>query len=297
VVAFPSAWIQLFGVNLVSAFPPDLGARFRYHERLRPQPSFSAIVHRFLSEDTDFTPHHVGEMVRVVTHEGEYGAWARIDGQRDGRHAVHFVGAVFMDDFATALDCIAILPDNFANVEQLSLELLRGETLQMTQRPRRFFYVPPVGWQAIPSGMTANWYPLDFPNNLSNISVPPATFLEIDPSRAIESAFAEVGAGLTVENVVRDELTSASGVKGSTIRIQGRRAGKPEPLYLELAMFVVASRAYRIRLETSNAAKLLELREVFRGVAGSFRPLPTAEEMRSGRAFSTPSNPFDHWAS
>lgn len=295
-VAFPSEWIQHFGVHLATAYPPDLGARFRYYERLRPQLGFTAIVHQILTGDPDFKVHHIGEMTRIVTGEGEYGAWVRIDGQREGTHAVHFVGAVFMDDFATVLDCIAILPRSFAAVELLSMELLRSEALHMPRRPRRFFYVPPVGWQAISSGLTANWYPLDFPANLSTIVVPPASFLDGEPQRAIESALAQADAGLTVESVARDEITTASGVKGACVRVQGHRAGNPEPIYRELAMFVVAPYTYRMRLETSNAGRLLELREVFRGVAGSLRPLPTAEEARLGRAFAARSDLFEHWA-
>ncbi len=298
-VGFPSEWTQLFGVDLVSAFPPNLGARFRYHERLRAQRTFSEIVQYFLAADLDFRPHQVGDMLRVVTLEGEYGAWVRIDGQRDGREAVHFVGAVFMDDFATALDCVAILPAHFTTLEQLSLQLLRGETLETPRRPRRFFYVPPVGWQAVTSGLTANWYPLDFPSNLSNIVVPPAKFIEVDSERAIESALSEADAGMTVESSARDEITSASGIKGSIIRIRGRRVNQSTsstPLYRELAMFVVASRAYRMRLETANTEKVLDLSEVFHGVAGSFRPLPSLGEAQLGRAFAS-TDVFDHWTS
>lgn len=294
---FPSEWVQQFGVNLVTAFPPDLGARFRYHERLRPQPSFSAIVQRFLASDPEFRPHAVGEMIRIVTGESEYGAWVAIDGRREGSRAMRYIGAVFMDEFATALDVIAIIPKHFAQVEQLSLQMLRSETLQMTRRPRPFFYVPPVGWQAIPSGTTANWYPPDFPNNLSNIVVPPASLVDGETERAIESAFAQLGAGLTVESEHRDEFRSSTDVAGKYLRLHGGRAGRAEPIYRELVMYVVAPYAYRIRLETTNAAQLLELREVFRGVAGSFRPLPAPEESRIGRAFAAPSNLFDHWAS
>ena len=67
----------------MAAFPPELGARFRYFERVRPQPSFAAIANQVLTGDPEFTVHHIGEMVRVVTREGEYGAWVRIDGPRN----------------------------------------------------------------------------------------------------------------------------------------------------------------------------------------------------------------------
>ncbi|MGE5181972.1 MAG: hypothetical protein ACM31C_07910 [Acidobacteriota bacterium] len=284
-------------MNLATAYPPELGARFRYFERLRPQPSFSQIVDKMVQSDPDFHVHQVGEMTRVVTLEGEYGAWVAVEGQREGGRAMRYIGAVFMDDFATALDAIAIISPHFQTIERLSIELTRSQRFEMYRRPRPFFYVPPTGWQGMASGLTANWYPLDFPKNLSTIVVPPASFFDGDAESAIEATFADVGAGLSIETTVRDELTSAAGVKGAFLRISGRREGRAEPIYREMAMYVIAPYAYRMRLETTNATALLALRETFRGVAGSFRPLPSADESRTGRAFSAPLDLFDHWAS
>jgi hypothetical protein len=296
VLSFPSDWNQQFGANLTTVFPPDLGARFRYHERLRPQPSFAQIVERVLARDPDFRVHEVGEMLRVVTHEGEYGAWVRVDGQRDGAQVARFIGAAFLDDFATVLDCIALRPAHFARLEQLSLELVRSQTFEMTRRPRRFFYTPPTGWQAIPSGVTANWYPPDFPNNLSNLVVPPARAIidDVVRERVIEDVFDRLEAGLVVDGTARDELVSATGVKGAYKRLEGRRGERQ--LFREAAVFVVRDHAYQFRFETAVAERLLELREIFRGVAGSFRPLPSSDEARLGCAFAAPSNLFDHWA-
>jgi len=236
------------------------------------------------------------DLIGMRAGKGEYGAWVRLDGRRDGALAARFVGAVFMEDFASVLDCVALRPAHFAQVESLSLAVLRSEAFQMTRRPRLFFYVPPVGWRGVPSGPTANWYPTDFPRNLSNIVVPPAVSIEIEPARAIEDGLSQLGAGLTVESSARDDITSTGGVKGACLRLHGLRAGRSEPIYREMAMFVIGTRAYRMRLETTNAPKLLELREVFRGVVASFRPLPSEEETRSGEAFKAPSNFFDHWA-
>lgn len=236
-------------------------------------------------------------MNRIVTREGEYGAWVRIDGQRDGAHAVHFIGAVFLDDFATVLDCIAVISSKFAAVEALSIELLRSEALHMGQRPRRFFYVPPDGWQSIPSGLTANWYPLDFPANQSTIAVAPAMVVDIEPAKALEAALATTGAGLVVMSIASEEITSASGVHGVCVRVHGRREGNPQPIDRELAMFIVGPHVYRLRLETSNEPRLLELREVFLSVVTSFRSLPLAEEAQLGRALADRSVLFDHWAS
>jgi len=292
---FASGWVQHFGANLVSAFPPELGARFRYYERLRPQASLSAIVDRVLASDPDFRAHELGEMVRVVTSEGEYGGWVAIAGTRDGGPARRYVGAVFMGEFATALDVIALIPEHFAAVEALALELLRGQRFEMTKRPRQFFYVPPPGWHALPSGLIANWYPLDFPANLTNIVVPPATVVEGETGAAREAMLGELDAGLAVEDHVRSELIAECGVTGTAARVRGKRGDRT--LYRDLAVFVVENYAYRMRFETANADQLGELREVFRAVATSFRPLPTRDELQSGRAFSARLDLFDHWAS
>lgn len=294
-ITFPADWTQHFGVNLVTAYPSDTGARFRYHERLQPAPGFADIVRRATADDPDFRIHGVSETMRTVTCEGEYGAWVALEGRRQGKAARRYIGAVFMDDFAALLDAIAIRPDKFSEVELLSFKLLRSARFGMARRPRRFFYVPPVGWQGVPSGATANWYPSDFPNNRTTIVVPPAQLIEGSSDQAIESTFAQAGAGLAVDKSVRDELSSSSGVRGQCLRLEGERGGVR--IHREVVIFVVAPFAYRMRFETAMAAELLDLREVFGGVAGSFRPLPSAEEIRLGRAFVSTSSVFDHWAS
>ena len=71
---FPAGWSLRYGANLVTAELPDLTARVRYRERLQPQPAFSAVVAQTLAEDPEFRVHELGDMTRVVTAEGEYGA-------------------------------------------------------------------------------------------------------------------------------------------------------------------------------------------------------------------------------
>lgn len=250
-----------------------------------------------LASDPEFVVHQVGDMVRLVTVEGEYGAWVRIDGLREGSRAMRYIGAVFMDDFATALDCVVLIPARFPEFEAWSLELLHSETFGVSRRPRRFFYVPPVGWQGIPSGLVANFYPMDFPKNRTNLVVQPAMFLEADEESAVAAIQSQLGAGLVIEKSVREEISSSAGVKGSYLRLQGHRQGRTELLYRELALFVVHQHAYHMRLETASTDQLLEMRAVFRGVVGSFKALPAPDERRLGRAFARVPNALTHWAS
>jgi hypothetical protein len=298
VIEFPTDWRQHFGANLVTAYPPAGGGRFRYHERLRPQPTFSTIVSSLLASDPDFRVHAVGEMLRVVTVEGEYGAWVKLQGVREGSRAERYVGAVFMGDFATALDCIVIVPEAFAELERRSFDLLRHDRFGMTGRPRPFFYVPPVGWHGLPSGLVANWYPLDFPKNQTNIVVQPASFVDGDEAACVDAALEGAKAGLLVDRAARDEFHSSGRVKGHLLRVEGRRPGRTEVVHRELAAFLVPPYLYRMQLETLTAARLLELREIFLGVAGSFHPLPSPDEQRAGRAFGRQAAElFDVWVS
>lgn len=292
----PADWVTHFGANLVTTYPPGLGARFRYFERLAPQPGMASIVQRALHNDPAFRAHGVGEMTRLVTREGEYGAYVEIDGEREGSRATKLVGAVFVDEFATALDAIALVPTELPAVRDAFVELLRSDAHGLTGRPRRFFYAPPAGWHGLPSGATANWYPLDFPRNRTNLVVPPAEVVAGGGEQAREAAVAQLALGLELEASTRGELT-AHGVRGSVVQLHGRRAGNPAPIYRELALFVVGDRLYRMRLETTNAAQILELRAVFRAVASSFRPLPSGDECRLGEPFASASTLFDHWVS
>lgn len=296
-VRFPSEWRSAFGVDLVTAFPADLGARFRWYERLIPQPSFSSVVERMIATDPDFRVHRIGDTVRAVTHEGEYAAWVSIDGRRQGTEAVRYIGAVFLEHFASALDCVAILPAHFDHLRQVSFDLLRTAEYQLTARPRPFYYLPPKDWQALPGGATATWYPPDFPANLSNIAIPHALKLEGSADAAIEKAFIELGAGLTIDQQQRGEVRTTTDHTGTLLQVLGHRAGRPEPVIRELAILVVGDRVYRARLETVRADLLATLREQFQHVVASIRPLPTAEEARLGYAFSNRSTEFDHWVS
>jgi hypothetical protein len=297
VLPFPSGWPQIVGSNVVSAFPPERGARIRYYERVTPQPSFAVIVARMLASDPLFEPVQIGDMQRLVSLEGEYGAWVAIDGRRDGSAAMKLVGALFLDEFATIVDVLCVIPAQYDEVRHVAVELLRNDKLYLASRPRRFFYAPPPGWHALPSGMTANWYPLDFPNNLTSIAVPPAMSVERDGAREIEAAIEQALVGITLVSTTREEITTAAGLRGTIVHHQGTRLVGNGRADNHVATFVTGGRLYTMRLDTANTAKLGELRELFRAVVGSFKPLPGAEERRTGQPFNIASSAFAHWAS
>lgn len=294
---FPAEWRQQFGVQLVTAYPPQGGGRFRYFERLRPQPSFSAILDTLLATDPAFVVHELGEPQRIVTGEGEYGAWVQLVGRREGSRAMRYIGAVFLGEFAAALDCIVLLPDRFAEFERLSRQLLHGARFGLGRRPRQFYYRPPAGWGGIPSGLVANYYPDDFPRNLSTLVVPPATEIDAPSEAIIAAARGELAAGLLVESESQQAVSSDGGSAGLVLSLVGRRAAEQPRIYRDLALFIIPPYAYRLRLETLTEPQLGPLRAEFRAVVASFRPLPDVNERRLGQAFADLPLYFEHWAS
>ena len=295
VLRVPADWDTRYGANLVTLRRPALSARISYQERLHPQPSFSSIIERVLDADPEFRAQQFGTPQRVVTLEGEYGAWISIRGQRGDVRAMRCVGEVLMGEFATVLDALAVAPEHFATVAAVSRELLLTQTFDMMRRPRQFFYEPPVGWHGLPAGMTANWYPLDFPRNRSVIVVPPAHHLEGDPAAELERTAENLGVGIVIDELVREPLRSRGGNDGTHVRLRGHVEGRAAAIHRELVGFVVGPRVYYARLETTMTAQLEPLRATLRDVATSFHPLPSHHETQSGSVFAKPLDLFDHW--
>lgn len=294
-IVFPSQWTLHFGEHLVTAYPPG-GGRYRYFERLRPTPDFAAIVEKILAGDLAFKVISVGETIKLVTPEGEYGAWVRIHGMRGNAAEQRYIGAVFAEDFAAVLDTWAPKPELFDELAAGSRRFLQTATLGLGLRRRPFLYTPPPGWQCLPSGLLANWYPPDYPRHRTNIVVPPALPITNAPADIIEEHFHGASAGLQITDSTRAPITSETGVTGSYFRLHGTRSGRPEHVFRDVAVFVVEQHVYTFRLETAAAERLPEARAHFSAVAASFRPLPTSYERSTGQAFVAVSKPMDHWA-
>ncbi len=246
-----------------------------------------------LGLDPRFRVERVGTMVRIVTHEREYGAWVRIDGHREGVRATKFVGAVLTEEFVTILDVIALQAHHVDEVELLSLSLLRGETLGLAQRPRRFFYEPPPGWQPSHSGPVTSWYPWEFPAKFAVLVVPPAE--RITSPTAIESTLAMLGNGLEVTTSQRQESPLA-GLPCTIVGVQGRRPGSDVDQFREIAILRDDTFAYSFRIDTTMGSELAQLHETLRAVGSSLQPLPSEAEARIGEAFRRSENPFEHWS-
>jgi hypothetical protein len=282
VLRFPQGWELEWGADFVMAVMPTLGARMRYHERVRPQPRFLDVVETALAMDPAFRVRELGTVERGATLEGEYTAFIAVDGMRGHARARRWIGSAWLGEFATALDVLALEPARFAAVEDLARELMREQHFETTRRPRQFLYEPPAGWHGLPLGPIANWYPPDFPARRAVIVVHPATFGQGD---LVEMALAASLEGLEVESVAREALRSAAGVDGTYVRIASKR------LQREVAAFVVGGALYWFRLETTMPGPPDELRAVFREVATSFQAIPEITDTAVARV-----QLFDHWA-
>lgn len=285
-ISFPARWAQHVGENLLTAYPAQGGGRFRYFERWRPVTDFAAIVERLLSGDPSFRSSSMSEMVPIVTREGEYGSWIAISGTREYSPARRYVGAVFLDEFVAVLDTLAVVPAQFEELARLSETFIRSACFRLGQRPRQFLYRPPPGWQALPSGLVANWYPQNFPANRTNIVVSPALPTQQALDEIVAEYQASYGEELEQLQIENRPITSASGSTGRALSVSGRRSDRPESVQREVVLFVIEGYLYLMRMESFSASEAPSMRRVFRDLVLSFRPLPSAHERRCGVAFS-----------
>lgn len=296
-IVFPANWTQHFGEHLITAYPPQGGGRYRYHERLRPASDFTTVVERLLREDPAFRVTTIGEASKIVTEEGEYGAWVKIEGLRESSPAQRFIGVVFTEDFVAVLDTLVIISALFDEFARRSFEFLRSASFGLGPRRRLFLYSPPPDWQALPSGLVANFYPPDYPANRTNLIVLPATPTTQSIEEIIESRLASLSAGLQLEDCFREPFHSATRYSGVYLRVSGRPEGKNDLVYRDATIFVIDKYVYMMRLESMSLEGLLDMRELFRAVSASFRPLPQPHERSLGLAFAhAPTTAVDAWA-
>jgi hypothetical protein len=298
VITSPPGWTQHFGAHLVTLYPPEGGGRIRFYERIRPVLSFSALLERVLADDPEFRVSAVHEPREIITSEGEYGAWVRITGSRESGAATHFIGAVFTDEFAAALDTLVVVRGRSALLERTARELLVESSFALGVRRRRFVYRPPPGWQAIPSGLVANWYPPDFPDNNANIVVAAAEPSSADPAEHFSGLLAaERSRGTAIEAAIeRSDIRSSGGLVGSHWQLILRRPGTAGRLHRDIVAYQAPPYLYTLGLESLTEARLTENRELFGATARSAMPIPPAQPRSIGPALPTSAaGAFSHW--
>ncbi|MCA9675394.1 MAG: hypothetical protein H6709_05280 [Kofleriaceae bacterium] len=293
----PAHWTLHHGTHLVTLYPPGGGGRIRVYERIRPVRRLSELVAYVVERDPAFRITGLRDATEVITTEGEHGAWVRVVGRRDDVPAVRFVGAVFADEFALAIDTLVAVRDRSSLLEATSRELLLGTSLRLGVRRRRYRYTPPADWSVIPSGLTANWYPPDFPGNQTNLVVHPAEPSTDEPDVIFDRFLAaERDRGLVGEGAIDESaLVSVGGLSGRRWSFQGTLASKQVPMHCELVAFTAAPYVYAMRLESTALERVAEHRELLSAVARSALPVPKPGSQAGFGTMPPPVDLFGHW--
>lgn len=296
-IVAPKDWTQHNGAHLVTLYPPGGGGRIRYYERIPLQP-FSAVIRHVLDRDPHFRAQSVINPRDFITSEGEYGAWTRINGSREGSPAVRYVGAVFPDEFAAALDALVVVPEKRGLIEHTAQDLLVNTQFYRLLCGRRCRYTPPPDWWSIPNGLVANWYPPDFPGNNTNIVVFPARPNAPGATEEFEGMLrSDEAAGTVLDGEIREQpVIAASGLEGRHWSVASRPANRDHNIYRDFFSFSEPPFSYTVRMESLVADRIDEHRAIAAAVARSIQPIP-----RATRRFIGPMNPtstvdaFGHW--
>jgi hypothetical protein len=263
VLRVPDDWKRHVGFHLTTYTPPGGGARVRCHERIRPLVSLDTLVRRLLDGDVPFQVDRIDAVQRVVTDEGEHAAWARLDGTCEGGPARRYIGAVFTDEYVSALDTLVLAPARFEELELRSRQLLQSVTLGLGERPRRFRYEPPAGWSPLPAGLVTTWLAPGYPDDPSRIIVEPARLGR--PPELADVSKAVIAAGGAVEQVA----PVVTFFKLAGTRLLARDPGNVR----ELAILAAAPYRYELHL-TASPARADEHRAVFARLVMSAEPIP-----------------------
>ncbi len=247
----------------------------RYRERVRPVRRLLEVARSAVLADADFIPATYEPTQTLQTAEGEYAGLVQLDGTYQGKPARRFIGSVFTEDFATELDVLAPHPDGFTNLQQLATNLLVNDTLQLGVRPRRFLYTPPHGWRGQTSGLSAIYYPVEFPQIAAHLTVPPAEPLR-RPVLAVYAAItqADAAAGLITEQEFGpDPVSSEHGLRGRqwyTILKTPSRLRQ----FRYVILFQDEHYTYTLRLHSESQVHLSAQHRILSAVCRSVQPLP-----------------------
>jgi hypothetical protein len=274
-IAPPPSWSRHGGVHVLTLVPPRGKARIRYHERLPPRP-FVDTVDALLAEDRALRVHLRSEVSRLVTVEGEYAAWLSLGGEDAGGPVRRWIGAVLLDEFVAALDGVSHEPALDDTVATTTRWLLAHASYRLRERPRRYLYRAPEGWQGVPSGLVTTWYPPGFPRRATALAVHPAEASADDPSALLDALLADEEARGFERSGNLDSVVApgAAGLSGRCWRYAGRWPSEPAPLLRSVVILSDGARRYVLRLE--RAASGGDDDAVLLATAATVRPLPRA---------------------
>ncbi len=283
----PPGWSRQHHAGSVLLFPqggPSRGG-IRYSELLYPIASFRQLLARYLA-DPIHKVERVGPIERLVTLEGEHAACVTIAAMLEGAPAQYDIGFVALDHCYSRISALSLVPDDFATSAAIVRELTRSDVHLAGDRPRRFEYDPPPGWQARARGLHADWYPLEFPRAHAVIEVLPALpSARVGMTSGLLGMFAaeETAAGWVDDWREDKATTSAQGLSGIERSYVGGFPHQPAA-HRVLAVFEDDRYVYPIRIETADPVH----EAAFRALVHTVRPIRRVEPA-AGLA-------FNHWA-
>jgi hypothetical protein len=294
VIPHPRGWTKAYSGDALTLYHPDgpAAGALRYRERVRPLVPVRVIVEGLLERTPQFRSPVPGPIERLVTAEGEYGAYVTVTGSYHERPAHRAMGMVFGDDFYALLSGMCATPERVPEFTRLFRLLLHADSHALGIRRRRYLYAPPPGWHGQPRGFTTEWTPLDFPRALSLIHVYPANPVAAEPQLVLDQMLADDQAGGFVLDGVRgpQPIGSAHGLTGKMWTIAGRFGDKP-PAERDLVVFKDAHHLYSLRFETMEPDREPP-RQVFMNLVRSVHPIPTG----SATETTDVNNLVGHWA-
>jgi hypothetical protein len=278
----------------VTAPPEGKGQGFvRYTERRRPLLRVRDVVAE-LERDPRFRITRVGRTERIITDEGEYGAVVTVDGLLLEAPIQHTLGFVFVDDFFSLVDGVALRPEHqgrFAGqVRHLTMNDFQGAG---QVRRRRYYYQPPGGWSGVGRFLHTYWLPDDFPANPSFITVIPA--IPVPPgSKSFIDAIAHNqmpdSEGLLLESMSEPRpLATKNKLSGSYW--EGVGTVEQKARFRDVQVLEDGRFAYPVLLESSYERHEGGL-ALLRALVDTIEPIPRPGEVLSHESKES----MEHWA-
>jgi hypothetical protein len=275
--------------------PPEGKAlgHIRYSERERPvrRPRDVAAA---LERDARFRIVKMGNPERLITDEGEYGALLTVDGLLLEAPVQHTLGFVYLDDFYSVVDGLALAREQQGRFAQTVRNLTFNDLHGLAElRRRRFFYQPPPGWNGIASFLHTYWFPHDYPRNRSSLTVVPAipvpqgskSFID---ETAEQQAAQSPGFALDTKGAAMPHVTRG-GLNGSYWEVVGRVKGTL--CFRDLLILDDGRFAYTVILESPRDRRDENLR-VMRALVDTIEAIPKS----GGKVTEESKLSMGHWA-
>jgi hypothetical protein len=262
-IAHPAGWsVAILDDAEVLVAPEGAAAgAIRYCERLAPVRPVPVLLAQQLADDPELAVDEVGPVRELVTAEGEHAALVRLSGRLHGERIQRDIGYVLGDDVYARIGGVVRRPALFERSSEIVASLVRGCSLMLGVRQRRFRSLAPAGWTRHDVGRRAEWTAPGFPDDPGALTVWPALPLVLGGA-TFAAGFGRGGAGPY-------PVRSRHGLGGQRWERVVPLAGGGH-LTRELAVFTDERYAYPLRIEYQDPAH----GELFRKILASAEPVP-----------------------